>query len=400
VRKVRLAVFLVVATAFPIGGTGWTANALAAPVCDGVWHVDSTTDHSSASGEIDSLNGVAALPTGERWAVGTWAKYPEAYTFHTLVQHSDAISDAWTLVASPNAAPLNSHLNGVAAIAANDVWAVGGSDDFETYTTLVEHWDGTSWSIVTGASFPGVLYGVAAFGPTDIWAVGSENYPGRGLIEHWNGATWTATYLRYNALLRGISGVGASDIWAVGQRYGRTNPFGDTTLTLHFNGRTWSSVRSPNPLSTAATDQNWLTSVSAVSTRDVWAVGRYGNHDVGPADATLIEHWNGSRWLVVESPNPAGSSHDNNLWGVTAVGPSDVWAVGGVGSFLSPESSSPLAVRWDGSGWTQVTVAGPSAGELLAVATAGSGISAVGDTPKPATPTPYIGSLAERLCPP
>jgi len=129
---------------------------------------------------------------------------------------------------------------------------------------------------------------VVAFGPTNIWAVGTENYPGRGLIEHWNGTTWTVTYLRYDALLRGVSGVGPSDVWAVGQRYGRTNPFGDTTLTLRFNGRSWSPVRSPNPLGATDTDQNWLTSVSAASANDVWAVGRYGNHDLGPLDSTLI----------------------------------------------------------------------------------------------------------------
>src|SRR5262245_34492017 len=35
-----------------------------------------------------------------------------------------------------------------------------------------EHWDGTSWSIVPAASFPGVLYAVVALGPRDVWAVG------------------------------------------------------------------------------------------------------------------------------------------------------------------------------------------------------------------------------------
>jgi len=202
VRKVAVAGLLVVVTALP--ASGMAGSVAAAPVCDGAWHVAATADHSQQSGEIDQLTGVATLPSGEQWAVGSWAKYPEAYTFHTLVEHSDGISGAWSVIPSPNTAALNSHLNGVAAIAANDVWAVGTSDDFETYTTLVEHWDGTSWSIVDAASFPGVLSSVVAFVPTNIWAVGSENYPGPGLIEHWNGSTWTATYLRYNALLRGV----------------------------------------------------------------------------------------------------------------------------------------------------------------------------------------------------
>jgi hypothetical protein len=50
----------------------------------------------------------------------------------------------------------------------------------------VEHWDGTSWSVVSEASFPGVLYAMVALGPSDVWAVETENYPGRGPIEHWD----------------------------------------------------------------------------------------------------------------------------------------------------------------------------------------------------------------------
>ncbi len=41
---------------------------------------------------------------------------------------------------------------------------------------------------------------------------------------------------------------------------------------------------------------------------------------------TLIEHWDGSSWSIVSSPNPAGV---NDLSAVTAVpGTSDAWAVG------------------------------------------------------------------------
>lgn len=374
----------------------------AASPCDGQWQLVQTYDHSQLYGEIDTLNAVVSLTSADQWAVGTWAQYPDAYSFHTLIEHWNGASDAWTVVPSPNAPALNSHLNGVAAVAADDVWAVGGSDQSGTaYNTLVEHWDGTSWSIVPSASFPGVLYAVAARAPNDVWAVGTESYPGRGLIEHWDGTTWRATYLRFAALLRGVTAAGPGAIWAVGQRYGRTNPFGDTTLVMRFKGSVWQQVPSPNPLSRNDTDQNWLTSVSAVSADDVWAVGRYGNHDLGPLDQTLIEHWNGSRWSLVPSPDPGGSSADNDLWGVVAVGADNVWAVGGVGAFLNPQFSAPLSLHWNGSQWAQAAVTAPAAGELFAVTAepAGAGLSAVGDTVKPAQPYPYVGTLAEHLCP-
>jgi hypothetical protein len=398
-RITLLALLIIAATA---AASAATTQVAAAAACDGQWQLVQSYDHSQQYGEIDSLNSVAALSAGDEWAVGSWTQYPDAYTFHTLVEHWDGSSAGWVLVPSPNALAINSYLYGVAALASDDVWAVGGTDQSgPPYQSLVEHWDGTSWSIVSPASFPGVLYAVVALGPGNVWAVGTEGYPGRGLIEHWNGTAWTATYLRFGAVLRGVAAVGPRAIWAVGQRYGRTNPFGDTTLTMRFNGNVWTQVPSPNPLSGSDTDQNWLTSVSAVAANDVWAVGRYGNHDGGPLDQTLVEHWNGSRWSVVPSPDPGGSSLDDDLWGVAARGSGDVWAVGGVGAFLNPEFSSPLTLHWDGSGWTQVGVSTPAAGELFGVVAepAAAGISATGDTVKPAQPFPYIGTLAEHLCP-
>jgi len=402
VRRIVSVAALATVTVLVVASTGAAPAAADVLVCDGQWSLVPSSDRSQLYGEIDSLNSVAALGSAGQWAVGSWLQYPDAYVFHTLVEHWDGSATGWTIVPSPNSLAVNSYLYGVAADAPDDVWAVGGTDQSgPPYRSLVEHWDGTSWSIVSPASFPGVLYGMVALGPNDVWAVGTENYPGRGLIEHWDGTTWTATYLRFAALLRGVAAVGPRDIWAVGQRYGRSNPFGDTTLTLHFNGRVWSVVPSPSPLSGNSTDQNWLTSVSALAANDVWAVGRDGNHDGGPLDQTLVEHWNGARWTVVPSPNPGGASNDNDLWGVAAVAPGDVWAVGGVGAFLNPQFSTPLALRWDGSSWTQTGIPAPAVGELLGVAAepAGAGVSGVGDTVKPAQPYPYVGTLAEHLCP-
>src|SRR6266581_2921073 len=96
--------------------------------CDGQWSVVPTSDHSQQSGEIDSLNSVAALRSTDEWAVGSWLHYPDAYVFHTLVEHWDGSSAGWTIVPSPNAPALNSYFNGIAADAPDDVWAVGGTD--------------------------------------------------------------------------------------------------------------------------------------------------------------------------------------------------------------------------------------------------------------------------------
>src|SRR5437899_2411658 len=81
----------------------------------------------------------------------------------------------------------------------------------------------------------------------------------------------------------------------------------------------WQIVTSPN----VGTGNNYLTSVSAVSESDVWAVGYYNN---GGTNQTLTEHWDGTSWSVVSSPNPGPTS--NYLLSVAAISANDVWAVG------------------------------------------------------------------------
>ena len=83
-------------------------------------------------------------------------------------------------------------------------------------------------------------------------------------------------------------------IWAVGFSRDTTGKF--ASLIEHFNGTAWSVVPSPNPGVTG--DQ--LYAVIAASAKDVWAVGEMSGTN-GP-NLALIEHWDGSKWSVVQSP--------------------------------------------------------------------------------------------------
>src|SRR5438105_3286110 len=64
---------------------------------------------------------------------------------------------------------------------------------------------------------------------------------------------------------------------------------------------TWTSVTTISPGSL----DNYLNGVSATSSTDAWAVGSY---TVGTAANTLAEHWNGTSWSVVPSPNVGSGS--------------------------------------------------------------------------------------------
>lgn len=58
----------------------------------------------------------------------------------------------------------------------------------------------------------------------------------------------------------------------------------------------WHLVPSPN-----GNGSSVLRAVAEVSATDIWAVGIYSNNDF--TSQTLTEHWNGSAWSVVKSPN-------------------------------------------------------------------------------------------------
>ena len=74
---------------------------------------------------------------------------------------------------------------------------------------------------------------------------------------------------------------------------------------------------------------NELFSVAAVSASNVWAVGF--STDSTTTDHTLIEHWNGTSWSVVKSPSPGSGS--DSLSGVAAISANNVWAVGASNTF-------------------------------------------------------------------
>lgn len=160
------------------------------------------------------------------------------------------------------------------------MWAAGYSTDAVSGQdrTLIEHWDGSAWSIVPSPNPAGSIYNF-------VW---------------------------------GIEAVSANDVWMMGRSYtGAAYP----TLIEHWDGSAWRITPSP-----AEKFYNKLYDASALSSTDVWAVGRYGG---GFSDnIAMVMHWDGSAWSVVPNPNPPGATENNFLYSVKAIAPQDVWAVG------------------------------------------------------------------------
>src|SRR5436190_23729867 len=207
----------------------------------------------------------------------------------------------WEVVASPNAGRQANSLSSIAAVTDNDVWAVGWAFNvqFNTYRTVTEHWNGTHWSLVrspnatNGYNF---LNGVGVVAANDVWAVGQAANGSTyiTMIQHWNGTTWTIVSSPnvpgFSNILQAISIVSANDIWAVG--YSQDTNFNNFTLTLHWNGTTWSIVPSPG------VNDDILFGVDAIASNDVWAVGRSQQEA-----RTLTSHWSGATWSIAPRRN-------------------------------------------------------------------------------------------------
>jgi hypothetical protein len=295
----------------------------------------------------DQLSGVAAISANDVWAVGSYASLDSGY--QTLIEQWNG--QTWSTIRSPNPGVISDQLSGVAAISANDVWAVGSYDDGNGEYTLIEQWDGTNWNIISSPNPNDVyninLYGVTAVSADDIWAVGdysdsNGNY--YTLIEQWNGTSWNiipSPNSAYNTILTDVAAVSADDVWAVGDYSDSNGNY--YTLIEQWNGTSWNTISSPNPNSYNSN----LYSVTAVTATDVWAVGDY--EDSNGIAYTLVEQWNGTNWNIVPSPN---SAYNTILNGVTAVSATDVWAVGFY--YYGPYAPLTLIEQWNGTSWNLV----------------------------------------------
>ncbi|GAB3423747.1 beta propeller repeat protein [Flindersiella endophytica] len=196
-------------------GTSWTEIPTPAPIAD-----------------ISNLYDVDGVSPDNVWAVGLQldSVFPIG-SYHPVVLHWTG--QAWTLEQLPAIAP-SARLEGVVALAANDVWAVGSkaSSAGGPWAPLLLHWDGAGWQQAAAPVTAGELRGVTATSPQSVDAVGFSGINNRqALALHWDGTTWTSApvpTLPGNVELEGTDAAGPDALWAVGNQQTTTR----ATLTL------------------------------------------------------------------------------------------------------------------------------------------------------------------------
>jgi alpha-tubulin suppressor-like RCC1 family protein len=336
---------------------------------------DGSTTDSSVPVVVKSLSGATAIAAGDVQAIALTAG-----TSPPASPHHGPFSSIWRQTANPEnlAEPggiKDTFLDSVSAASGTDAWAVG-FHSLASSQPLAEHFNGRTWAIaptpLPDGATAGQLNGVDEISPGDVWAVGSSSGTISGnaltttLAEHFDGSTWTivptpdpATNANSVDELDAVGGTGPDDLWAAGSVFNFT--LQTTTLLFeHFNGTRWHVVAAPSTTATGGFPA--LDAVTAISPSDVWAVGQTQTEaGKGGIDNTLTVHWNGSSWQVVPSPCLSGDgtvivapqqctiNQQNHLTGATALAAGNVWASGYLDG---SDGRIPYVLHWDGTAWS------------------------------------------------
>lgn len=179
------------------------------------------------------LTTVSASSASNVWLVGTYDPAYSSQSYDNYSLHWNG--SAWTEIPMPlpgSSDPLFDYqINAIDAISPTNVWAVGDSgDNVADYFssggggtasgTLIEHYNGTSWSIVsspaTGAT-PS-LTGVTATSASNVWAAGTAG--SQTLTENWNGTSWRSVPSPDPGTDDDLAAIsanpGAATVWAAG----------------------------------------------------------------------------------------------------------------------------------------------------------------------------------------
>ena len=161
-----------------------------------------------------SLIGVAAIASKDVWAVGSDNN-------QTLTENWNGT--AWSIVPSLNI--VNSNFSGVSAVPNSSNLLAVGAYIHPYEKTLVGQWNGMNWSRVkspnVGKDYTG-FSSVIALASNNAWAVGGalnpNTFQGPALIEHWNGSKWSIAHNpTVNGFLNSVTAVPSSSmLWAVG----------------------------------------------------------------------------------------------------------------------------------------------------------------------------------------
>jgi hypothetical protein len=249
----------------------WAAGGSAGSARYFVYHFDGVRWTGVPLPPVADINapvaGMAVTQDGHVWVVGTGGRGP------FFLRWDGA---AWTELSVPRMQPV-----GIVARTSTDVWVTGSIGQ-------MYHWDGKRWTrAATPASQTGSVPHMIALAADDVWAVGGAGggnlyanaNPVQGIgmhftrphsaVLHWNGRAWRWVALpRSVGPLTGIAPDGAGGVWitAASDQPG--------SLYLHWRAGRWTRVYASPPPSPGAEEDPAVAEIPG--SLQVWSVGAGG----------------------------------------------------------------------------------------------------------------------------
>ncbi|MDF1795214.1 MAG: hypothetical protein P1U63_01625 [Coxiellaceae bacterium] len=210
------------------------------------------------------------------------------------------------------------------------------------------------------------LNAVSAAGPDYAWAVGDDK-DDKFALYSWNAGANPATWQldaspptsndKYIKDLDGVSAVSPKEVWAVGQRSGKVNKAYRYSI-LRYSGGSWcklepSSSCGGKTIPADEKNKNDIAELRAVSVIDTSGDG-FGNIGFAVGDDGVILKYDGTDWTKVTSPT------SNDLLGVQVISANEAWAVGYKGTIL----------HWVRGTWSTLSGTGTGNNDILEAVTA------------------------------
>jgi hypothetical protein len=278
----------------------------------------------TGSGKVSELDDSTCVTPADCWAVGDFGSGTQGPAEQRTNEVLHWNGKKWTRVSVVNPGGTRTgHVNtlySVRCLSASDCTAVGDYGTTSATGVLRNQalqWNGKKWSLVSTPN-PG---GTKADGVNEAFALACA----------------------------------ADSCWGAGTYGSSKSPGTNLNEILHWNGEKWATVTAPDPDGTGTGAGNQLEAATCVSSADCWAVGNFGSITVGVGvGRNEALHWNGRKWRRVKTPNPGGTGTGeiNDLLGVRCVSSGNCWAVGVLASPTTGYKDEIL--HWNGKKWSDV----------------------------------------------
>ncbi len=301
-----LAVSLMLAAVGPPGPAANAASPRASTVAVRPSLVEPTTWTTAPTPATDPtsftfLNGVSCVgpafcvAAGQTQVSGNDAPLVERYNGTT-----------WSIVPVPMPSGGNgAYFTGISCTGPAFCAAVGVQFPGAFQQNFAEVWNGTVWSITAtpdrSATANGSLAGVSCVSAAYCLAVGGDAASGvdETVVQRWNGSSWSlvadAPSSALHPELNSVSCLSTSFCVAVGASFAGT----EVPFTELWDGISWTIANTPV---IAGATQTLFSTVSCTLPTMCEAAGYQDN---GSSSGNLVELWHGSAWTVQAAPNPS-----------------------------------------------------------------------------------------------